>query len=157
MAHIAWRYPKYFKPAYDGFISGGCAMRTIIVEDHAVVAADLRVALEDLGHLVIGVASSFSAAVDLLLTAHNVELALVDLCLGDDDADEPFGAFVVDLAASRSIPVVVTTGLAPIPDQLKGAGLLVKPFSSEQLASVIASIETQPVAARRDMVSRPGA
>ncbi|MEJ0070251.1 MAG: hypothetical protein WDO24_17800 [Pseudomonadota bacterium] len=125
------------------------------------MAAHLRLALEELGHSVIGMAASFPTAVDLLLTARHIELAFVDLCLGDD-ADDPFGALVVDLATSRSIPVVVTTALAPIPDRLKGAGLLVKPFSVEQVAAVLASVETDPVSVRRevrrrDMLSRPEA
>jgi CheY-like chemotaxis protein len=133
-------------------------MRTIIVEDHAEVAAQLKLSLEELGHSIVGMASSFPEAVDLLLTTNQVELAFVDLCLGDD-ADDPFGAFVVDLAASRSIPVVVTTALAPIPDQLKGAALLVKPFSSEQVAAVVASLAKYPATAPResrrgDMLSR---
>jgi hypothetical protein len=44
------------------------------------------------------------------------------------------------LAASRAIPVVVTTNGTPIPDQLKGVALLAKPYSADQVASVLASI-----------------
>jgi|SRR5581483_1695771 len=114
-------------------------MRTIIIEDHDGVATQLRLSVEELGHSVVGVASSFTSAVDMLMTTPGVELAFIDLCLGDD-IEDPFGALLVNLAASRAIQVVVTTGLAPIPDHLKGAALLLKPYSDEQLAGVIASL-----------------
>jgi CheY-like chemotaxis protein len=114
-------------------------MRTIIVEDHPEVAAQLRISVEELGHPVVGQASSFVAAIDMLTTVPGIELAFIDLCLGDS-ADASFGAVLVDLAAGREIQVVVTTALSSIPDRLKGAALLVKPFSSEQLASVLASL-----------------
>jgi CheY-like chemotaxis protein len=130
-------------------------MRTIIVEDHPEVAAQLRLSVEELGHPVVGVASSFAAAVEMLLTVHDVKLAFIDLCLGNDD-DDPFGARLVDLAASRAIQVVVTTARSPIPDRLKGAALLVKPYSDEQLASVLASIAPREQRCD-DMVSRPQA
>jgi hypothetical protein len=93
----------------------------------------------------------FTTAVDLLLTSRDVDLAFIDLALGDDaepprtraSAAEPLataGALLVDLAASREIPVVVTADRTPIPDQLKGVALLAKPFSADQVASVLASI-----------------
>lgn len=127
-------------------------MRTIIVEDHPVVAAHLRLSVEELGHDVVGVASSFAEAVDMLMTVRGVELAFIDLCLGND-ADDPFGALLVNLAASRAIQVVVTTALSPIPDRLKGAALLMKPYSDEQLASVLASL-APPEPRRGDPASR---
>jgi CheY-like chemotaxis protein len=130
-------------------------MRTIIVEDHSDAAAQLRLSLEELGHPVVGMASSFPAAVDLLMAVRDVELAFIDLCLGDD-AHDPFGAVLVNLAASRAIQVVVTTALSPIPDRLKGAALLMKPYSDEQLAAVLASIAPREHGPR-DMVSRPQA
>jgi CheY-like chemotaxis protein len=114
-------------------------MRTIIVEDHPEVATHLRLSVEELGHPVVGVAASFDEAVDMLTAVPDVELAFIDLCLGND-ADDPFGVLLVNLAASRAIQVVVTTALSPIPDRLMGAALLVKPYSDEQLASVLASI-----------------
>jgi CheY-like chemotaxis protein len=127
-------------------------MRTIIVEDHLAVAAQLRLSVEELGHPVVGMAASFPEAVDMLMTERDVELAFIDLCLGND-ADDPFGALLVNLAESRAIQVVVTTALSPIPDRLKGAALLVKPFSDEQLASVLASIAPRDQR-RDDMLSR---
>jgi CheY-like chemotaxis protein len=139
----------------DGFMARSCSMRTIIVEDHLEVAAQLRLSVEELGHPVVGQASSFAAAVDLLTAVPGIELAFIDLCLGAD-ADASFGAVLVDLAASREIQVVVTTALSSIPDRLKGAALLVKPFSGEQLASVLASLAPRETR-HDDMLSRPRA
>src|SRR5262245_4270247 len=126
-------------------------MRTIIINDQASIAARLRESVEALGHPVVGVTDSFSTAVDLLLTSRDVDLAFIDLAMGDGAAPPrtrgsatpptpTAGALLVDLAASRAIPVVVTAAETPIPDQLKGVALLAKPFSSDQLASVLASI-----------------
>jgi CheY-like chemotaxis protein len=114
-------------------------MRTIIVEDQEVVATHLKRSIEELGHPVVGVASSFSAAVDMLMREPAAELAFIDLVL-NDDVGNPCGALLVDLATRRSIQVVVTTALTPIPDRLPGVALLTKPFSAEQVGSIMASI-----------------
>jgi two-component system, response regulator PdtaR len=132
-------------------------MRTVIVEDHALVAAHLKQSIEELGHRVVGMASSFSAAVDMLMHEPAADLAFIDLVLSDAVGDTS-GALLVDLATRRSIQVVVTTALSPIPDQLQGVALLTKPFSIEQIGSVMASIP-KPAGApgrerrRRTMVS----
>ena len=114
-------------------------MRTVIVEDHEVVAAHLKQSIEDLGHPVVGMASSFSAAVDMLMCEPAAELAFIDLMLNDDTRDAS-GVLLVDLATRRSMQVVVTTALMPIPDALQGVALLTKPYSVEQVGSVMASI-----------------
>ena len=114
-------------------------MRTVIVEDHALVAAHLKQSIEELGHRVVGMAASFSAAVDMLMREPAADLAFIDLVLSDDVGDTS-GALLVDLATRRSIQVVVTTALSPIPDRLQGVALLTKPFSIEQIGSVMASI-----------------
>jgi CheY-like chemotaxis protein len=121
-------------------------MRAVIIEDDADAATQLRHSIEDLGYPVVGVASSFAAGVDMLMTARDVGLAVIDLDLGPDARDR-FGALLVNLAASRAIQVAVMAGAGTIPDHLKGAALLVKPYSDEQLASVLASIA--PRAPRR--------
>ncbi|MBV8166390.1 MAG: hypothetical protein JO021_06325 [Alphaproteobacteria bacterium] len=123
-------------------------MRTLIIEDQASTAARLRDSVEAAGHPVVGMTGSFSTAVDLLLTLRDVDLAFIDLAMGDD-AEPParagaapttVGALLVNLAASREIPVVVTADRTPIPDRLEGVALLAKPFSPDQVASVLASI-----------------
>jgi CheY-like chemotaxis protein len=134
-------------------------MRTVIVEDQEVVAAHLKRTIEELGHPVVGMAASFADAVAMLMRDPAAELAFIDLVLNDDVGD-PSGALLVDLAARRAIPAVVTTGLSPIPDSLNGVALLTKPFSVEQLATVLASIPRRrpglPARERRlrEMLSR---
>ncbi|MBI3517099.1 MAG: hypothetical protein HY060_23960 [Proteobacteria bacterium] len=114
-------------------------MRTVIVEDEELVATHLKRSIEELGHPVVGVAASFAAAVDMLMREPAAELAFIDLVLHDDVGD-PSGMVLVDLATRRAIPAVVTTGLSPIPDRLNGVALLTKPFSVEQVATILASI-----------------
>ena len=76
-------------------------------------------------------------------------LAFIDLVLGDD-ADDVSGVLLVDLATRRSMQVVVTTALTPIPDRLQGVALLSKPFSIEQIGSVVASIAKSSGASRHE-------
>ena len=114
-------------------------MRTVIVEDQEVVATHLKRSIEELGHPVVGVAASFSDGVAMLMREPAADLAFIDLVLNDDVGD-PSGTLLVDLATRRAIPTVVTTGLSPIPESLNGVALLTKPFSVEQLATVLASI-----------------
>ncbi len=134
-------------------------MRTVIVEDQELVAAHLKRSVEELGHPVVAIASSFNSAVDILMRDPAVEVAFIDLVLNDDVGD-PSGTLLVDLATRRSIQVVVTTALTPIPDHLQGAALLTKPFSSEQLSAVMASLAPKRASApryrRRRENPRPG-
>jgi CheY-like chemotaxis protein len=125
-------------------------MRTVIVEDHELVAAQLKQSIEELGHPVVAMATSFSGGADMLMSRHDVELAFIDLMLGDDH-DDASGVLLVDLAASRAIQVVVTTALVPIPERLNGVALLTKPFSADQLAAVLASLPKRPGGTRYAM------
>jgi CheY-like chemotaxis protein len=125
-------------------------MRTVIIEHQETFALDLKRWLEQSGCLVLHTANSFVSAVEILMTERGIDVAFIALGL-DDDAQIPSGAMLVDLASSRAIPVVVVSNsLTPIPDQLKGVGLLTKPFSGEQVATVLASIPK-----RRDFPSLP--
>ncbi len=125
-------------------------MRTVIIEDQEAFALDLKRWLEQSGCIVLQTATSFASAVEMLMTEREVDVAFIALGL-DDDVQIPSGAMLVDLASSRAIPaVVVTNSMTPIPDQLKGVGLLTKPFSGEQVATVLASITK-----RRDFPSLP--
>jgi CheY-like chemotaxis protein len=128
-------------------------MRAVIIEDHEVVATQLKQSIEELGHCVVGMASSFPAAVDMLMREPAAELAFIDLVLGDD-ADDASGVLLVDLATRRSMQVVVTTALTPIPDRLQGVALLTKPFSVEQISSVVASIAKSPDGSRHESDTR---
>src|ERR1043165_5592046 len=63
---------------------GSSSMRTLIIEDQASTAARLRDSVEALGHPVVGMTGSFATAVDWLLTLRDVDLAFIDLAMGDD-------------------------------------------------------------------------
>lgn len=118
-------------------------MRTLIVEPWEFSRRGLRQTLEAHGCAVIGTARSFTAAIEMLTTARDVELAFIDLGL-EACGEGPAGSALVDLAESRSIPVVVTTGMSVIPDRLKGVALLARPISGEQIATVLASLPPRP-------------
>ena len=56
--------------------------RILIIEDEALVAMELRFVLEDLGHEVVGVATTAKGARDMAREI-DVDLALVDIHLSD--------------------------------------------------------------------------
>lgn len=114
-------------------------MRILIVEDNALVALDLEQQLLDLGHEVVGIATTASEAIDMGRT-RGPELALMDVLLADgsngvDAAERLKGEF--------GIPSVYIT--ATLPDTLEarrhGLGHLKKPFTQEQVSRAMDSVE----------------
>ena len=114
-------------------------MRTLIVEDELIIAADLQSILEDLGYEVVGIART-AADAEQTIEQEQVDLVLLDIVLsGDRDG--------VDLAhvirRHQSIPIVFVTSHADEntvrrAKAIRPEGYLVKPFTRED---VYASIE----------------
>jgi len=114
-------------------------MRILIVEDNALVALDLEQQLLDLGHEVVGIATTASEA-ERMGRTRGADLALMDVLLAD-------GSSGVD-AAERlknecGIPSVYTTATLPDSPEAKrhGIGHLKKPFTQEQVTRALHSVE----------------
>jgi DNA-binding response OmpR family regulator len=109
--------------------------RVLIVEDEFLVADDVKAALEDFGHEVVGIAADTAEALDAARTGRP-DLALVDLNLSDGPTGGRLGLL---LAQEHGVLVLFVTSepsLAPI-----GAagvlGVFAKPFACEQLAEAV--------------------
>ena len=115
------------------------ALRILIVEDEAVIAQHLWMLLEDIGYEVVGRASKYSKAVDLLESAQP-DLVLLDIMLGGakDGVDvanhiretKPGLPFI--FLTSHADPKTVERAKAAKP-----FGYLVKPFEREDLYAAI--------------------
>jgi CheY-like chemotaxis protein len=112
--------------------------RILVVEDEELIAADIVRCLQRHGHTVCGVASNGSEALEIALREHP-QLALMDIHLGDGtDGIET----ALQLRETTGTPMIFLTGITEreIFEQAKACkplGYLIKPFQSEQLATMV--------------------
>ena len=121
-------------------------LRILVVEDEILIALELESLLQDLGHDVVGIASSSK---DALAIGHEAkpDIAFVDIHL----ADGPTGVDVARrLTAQHQVTVLFMTANAKrIPEDLGGAcGVIAKPYTErgvrEALAYVMAGKPRDP-------------
>jgi DNA-binding NarL/FixJ family response regulator len=109
--------------------------RVLIVEDEFLVADDVRAALEDVGHEVVGIAADVPEALEMARLGRP-DVALVDLNLRDGPTGGPLGLLLarehgVLVLFVTSEPNLAPTGAAGV------LGVFSKPFACEQLAEVV--------------------
>jgi DNA-binding NarL/FixJ family response regulator len=99
--------------------------RILIIEDEALVAMELRFVLEDLGHEVVGVATTAKGARDMAREI-DVDLALVDIHLSDGPTGISLGR---ELGQDMGVTVLfMTANPGMVRDGVAGAiGVLSKP------------------------------
>jgi len=115
-------------------------LRALIVEDEHLLAAGLADLLGRIGLEVGGIAVTRPEAL-ALLDAHQFDIAFIDLYLGR----ESHGLDIAERAAARAIAVVLVTGqlseaISGALARLPSAALLTKPFSHDQLQTVIDAV-----------------
>ena len=111
-------------------------LRILIVEDEALISMDLEFVLEDLGHEIVGVATTSEAAIQMA-KEHKPDLAFVDIQL----LDGPTGVAVAEALASANVTKCVFTSgnIARIPTDFAGAvGSIGKPYSERGVKAAIA-------------------
>jgi CheY-like chemotaxis protein/DNA-directed RNA polymerase specialized sigma24 family protein len=117
-------------------ISRALAGRVLIIEDEPVIAMHLQDIVEDMGHSVVGLASTHAEATELSRsTAPDLVLADIRLADGSSGVDA-----VKEILADRSVPVVfitayperLLTGERPEPTYL-----VTKPFEVETIVTTI--------------------
>src|SRR5260221_14649514 len=101
--------------------------RVLIVDDEVILAEALRDIVEQYGARVTATAHDYAAAARLLEGTPEIDLAFIDLRLGDAMT----GVELARQAAARGIQAVAMPGYSSLPDELAGAALLTKPFSVE--------------------------
>lgn len=117
-------------------IARGLAGRVLIIEDEPVIAMHLQDIVEDMGHTVVGMASTHGEATELNRETEP-DLVLADIRLADGSSGVDA---VKDILADRSVPVVfitayperLLTGERPEPTYL-----VTKPFEVETIIATI--------------------
>lgn len=112
--------------------------RILIVEDEAIVAADLADRIVTMGHIVVGTAANASKAMEMAVTSHP-DLVLMDIHIKG-------GMDGIDLAAlmwtSMELPVVFLTAYADDATLQRATsaqpyGYLLKPVNERELKATI--------------------
>ncbi len=107
--------------------------RILVIEDEVLLSMDIETSLMDAGYRVIGPAGTIEAA-KRLISDGQCDAALVDANLGGQPVDE-----LADSLARERIPFAFVTGYGrdALPQDFRQSMLLGKPFSPEQLLSVV--------------------
>jgi len=108
-------------------------LRTLIVEDEAIIAISLEAMLNDLGHMVVGTASCLDEARDMI-TSLDFELAVLDLNLGGEMSFP-----LADLLIQSGKPFVFSTGYNEdvLDERYSGRPVLTKPYGELALVEVL--------------------
>jgi hypothetical protein len=109
--------------------------RILIIEDEALIAMELRFVLEDLGHKVVGVASTSKSAQNLA-RENEVDLALVDIHLSDGPTGISLGR---ELGQEMGVTVLfMTANPGMVRDGVAGAiGVLSKPTDEQAVQTAV--------------------
>ncbi len=107
--------------------------RILIVEDEMIVALFIEDLLDELGYKVAGTASRLEDALERA-QMDDFDLAILDVHL---QGEEVFP--LADFLAERGVPFIFATGYGErgIPERLRIAPTLQKPFRPEELADMI--------------------
>lgn len=119
--------------------------RILIVEDEALVAMELGMVLEDLGHMIVAFATDSRMAL-AEAERHKVDLALVDMHLSDG----PTGGALGRALARMGVDVLFVTGNPDMVDvyEERAVGVLAKPTDDAAVSGAV-----QYCLARREGVS----
>ncbi|HJQ61021.1 MAG TPA: response regulator [Vineibacter sp.] len=113
------------------------SVRVLVIEDEAVIALDVAKVVRNAGHLVVGIAATEKAAVELA-EKHAPDLVLADIQLQGGDSGM---AAVRAILASTRVPIIFVTGY---PERLlTGRGIepafvIAKPFDADLLKTAMA-------------------
>lgn len=132
-------------------------LRILVVEDEALLAAELELLIEDAGHQPVGVAASAREAIDLAARLRP-DLAFVDVHL----ADGPTGIELARRLAAQVVVVFITANAKRIPEDFAGAsGLIGKPYTESGVRAALRFLAaclrdgTAPAAAPGSIVLAP--
>lgn len=110
--------------------------RILIIEDEALVALEVQLVLEDLGHTVVGMAADADSA-RAIASETVVDLALVDINLSDGPTGMALGR---ELAEDHGVSVLFMTGNpGMLRDGVAGTiGVLSKPTEEAAMQTAVA-------------------
>ncbi|MES2288525.1 MAG: response regulator [Pseudomonadota bacterium] len=107
----------------------------LIVEDEMMIAFDMEATLEDLGHVVVGIAPDLETAMSIA-DEHSIDLALVDMNLRDGQTGPEIGR---RLCSRRKCAVLfVTANPRELGEGIAGAiGVVTKPANPEAVRTAV--------------------
>jgi CheY-like chemotaxis protein len=108
-------------------------LRVLIVEDDETVASMLVTVLTHIGIRTVHTVSTKAEALGLIGGDAPIDLVFVDINLDVMRG----GVDVAKAAAARNLYVIIITGGDRVPDDLAGHALLLKPFSVDQVQTMI--------------------
>ncbi len=108
-------------------------MRVLVVEDEAIIAMLVEAYLEGLGCEVVGTATRLEEAIE------KAQALAVDIAVLDVNLAGRVSYPVAQILQGRKIPFVFATGygVAALPEDLRGAPVLAKPFRQDELARAL--------------------
>lgn len=115
-----------------------CRPKILVVEDEALVAADLEERLQDLGYCVCGQSDNYAEALQQV-EQYRPDLVLLDICLqGQRDGIEVAG----ELRQRSRVPFIYLTAYADAPtlmraSQTRPSGYVLKPLRTRDLDAAI--------------------
>ena len=110
--------------------------RILIVEDEPLTAFDNENMLSEAGYEVVATHDRFADAV-ATLDREKVDLILSDVRL----TGERTGIDLARLARERGIPVLFSTGMAPVDAADLAVGCLLKPYSERTLKQALRAVD----------------
>ena len=115
------------------------ATNVLIIEDEPVVALDLKLILESLGHKVVAIARTRAAAVQAAMQ-HKPGLVIADVRLADgssgiDAVNEMLRSFAVPVVFVTAFPERLATGQGPEP-----TFLIPKPFREDAVKAIVSQV-----------------
>jgi CheY-like chemotaxis protein len=116
----------------------GC--KILLIEDEALIALQLKLDLEDEGHVVVGPFALFSEALSAA-TDSEFDIALIDINLGADNS-----APIAEILDRRRVPFAFTTGyndLIFLPPLLREYPHLTKPYNPADVKDLVAQLQLQ--------------
>ncbi len=115
-------------------VLGAC--RVLVVEDEYTIAEEICFELKRVGAVVIGPVGQLRAAIDLVRTAPEIDVSVLDLNLGGETVFP-----LADLLAERGVPIIFATGYdaQSIPSRFAPAATLVKPVAISAMVKAVSS------------------
>jgi PAS domain S-box-containing protein len=116
----------------------GC--KILLIEDEALIALQLKIDLEDDGHIVVGPFAQLSDALRAA-TDSEFDIALIDINLGPDNS-----APIAEILDRRHVPFAFTTGyndLIFLPPRLREYPHLPKPYNPADVKDLVARLQHQ--------------
>ena len=118
-------------------VNSGHRAQVLIMEDEPLVALELQILVEDMGHQVCAVVDTEADAV------READATLPDLVIADIQLRQGNGVRAMErIAGRREVPVIFVSGnhtFTPNP-QIRTARFIAKPFRVENLRKAVADI-----------------